>query len=174
MAGPPYFTDDPVPVDYRRFELYLASQYRHNDEGHEATLPHVELNYGALPDLQLHVIAPFVFIKDEETKVRRYGYGDTELGFKYRFIHETDWIPQIGIFPLAEIPSGNSRKGLGHGSAQYFLPLWLQKSRGRITGYGGGGYWFNSGGENIDYWVAGWQVQVEIVRGWAMGGELFY
>jgi hypothetical protein len=32
-AGPPYVTDDPEPVEYRHWEVYLASQSFHGSAG---------------------------------------------------------------------------------------------------------------------------------------------
>ena len=48
------------------------------------------------------------------------GYGDTEVGIKYRLLDQTDTLPMIGVFPLVEIPTGDEDKGLGNGKAQYF------------------------------------------------------
>lgn len=57
-AGPPSVTDDPEPVEYKHGEFYVASVTGHNSDGTLGTLPHFELNYGPLPDVQLHLIAP--------------------------------------------------------------------------------------------------------------------
>ena len=46
-----------------------------------------------------------------------YGLGDIEFGLKYRFIQETDHLPMVGVFPLLEIPTGDSDRGLGNGQA---------------------------------------------------------
>lgn len=34
---------------------------------------------------------------------------------KYRFVEETKTRPQIGVFPMFELPTGNSARGLGNG-----------------------------------------------------------
>jgi hypothetical protein len=146
-AGPPYATDDPEPVDYRHWEVYLASQVEHGDGPWSGTGPHIEVNYGALSNLQLHLITPFEFILPSEG-TGRYGYGDTELGVKYRFIQENDWRPMVGVFPLVELSTGSSGNGLGSGETQAFLPVWVQKSFGAWQTYGGGGYWINPGTGN--------------------------
>ena len=137
LAGPPFVTDDPETVEYKHWEVYLATQYMHDRDQDLSTLPHLEVNYGLIPNVQIHLIAPLVYVKPEGAS-SQYGYGDTELGVKYRFIQETDYIPQVGIFPLVELPTGDSEKGLGNGRTQYFLPVWLQKScgRGQLTGEG--------------------------------------
>jgi hypothetical protein len=172
-AGPPFFTDDPEPVEYKHGEFYIASQYIHSQDGNSATLPHFEFNYGPLPNVQLHLIAPFQYIRPEG-RDSQYGYGDTEFGIKLRFIQETDLLPMVGTFPLIEFPTGNSDKGLGNGQAQIFLPLWIQKSWGPWTTYGGGGYWINPGEDNKNWWFFGWLLQREITKKLTLGGELFH
>jgi hypothetical protein len=124
-----------------------------------------------IPDVQLHVIAPLGYNKAPGEPVR-FGYADTELGIKYRFLHETDTLPQVGFFPLVELPTGNRNEDLGNGKAQVFLPIWMQKKFGDWTTYGGGGYWFNPGPGNRDYWFAGWEVQRKITESFTAGMEI--
>ena len=170
-AGPPFVTDDPEPVELHHWEIYLATQQYHSADGWSGALPQMEVNYGALPDLQLHIIAPFAYNSPKDAPSHN-GYGDTELGFKYRFVHETDSMPMVGIFPLVELPTGSLAQGLGNGKAQVFLPLWLQKTIGAWSSYGGGGYWINPGDGNRDYWYAGWQVQRKLTEKFAAGVEV--
>jgi hypothetical protein len=172
-AGPPFVTDDPEPVEYQHWEIYLAAQYRHDRDQVSSTLPHLEINYGLIPDVQIHLIAPLQYAKPEGAS-SQYGYSDTEVGVKYRFIHETEYFPQVGIFPMVEFPTGDADKGLGNGRTQYFLPVWLQKSWGPWTTYGGAGYWINPGAGNKDWWQIGWQIQREINKSLILGTELYY
>ena len=172
-AGPPFTTDDPEPVEYRHWEIYVASQLEHDKDGWSGTAPHFEVNYGALPNLQLHLIAPLSFNAPSHGPTH-FGYGDTEVGAKYRFLEETERVPQAGVFPLVEIPSGDREHGLGSGHAQVFLPLWLQKSFGPWTTYGGGGYWINPGKDNRDWWFTGWLLQREITSALTLGAEVFH
>jgi hypothetical protein len=172
-AGPPFITDDPEPVGYRHWELYVASQYIHSTDGTSGTAPHFEVNYGVRPNVQLHIIAPFAY-SQQNGMSRQYGFGDIEMGIKYRFLRETATRPQIGIFPLVEVPTGDCNRGLGNGQSQIFLPVWLQKSWGKWSSYGGGGWWYNPGTGNRNYWFAGWQVQRSLSKHLALGGEVFY
>jgi len=55
-----------------------------------------------------------------------------------------------------------------------FLPVWVQKSFGAWTTYGGGGYWINPGAGNRDTWFAGWQLQVHATSFLTPGVELYY
>ena len=172
-AGPPFVTDDPEPVEYRHWEVYLGSQYEHSGDGAAGTLPHVEVNYGVIPNLQLHLITPVAFSAPSGAP-RQSGYGDTELGAKYRFLEETDGTPQLGVFPLVELPTGDSTRGLGSGHTQVFLPLWLQKGFGAWTTYGGAGYWINPGGGNRNWWLTGWLIQKQVRPGLTVGAEIIH
>jgi hypothetical protein len=172
-AGPPFVTDDPEPVEYRHWEMYLASQHAKDKDGWSGTAPHFEVNYGAWHNLQLHLIAPLAYVKPDDGP-SHYGFGDLELGAKYRFIQETDWRPMVGAFLIFDLPTGSSSRGLGSGHLRTFLPIWLQKSWGKWQSYGGGGYWFNPGSENKDYWFFGWQVQRELSKAITLGAEVFY
>lgn len=171
-AGPPFVTDDPEPVEYKHGEFYVASVTGHNSEGTSGTLPHFEFNYGPLPDVQLHMITPFAYDKPRGESMK-WGYGDTELGVKYRFVHETDVIPQVGTFPIVELPSGDSTRGLGERRIRVLLPIWVQKSFGPWTVYGGGGYWHNPGPDNRNFWQTGLVVMRELSKTVSVGAEVF-
>ncbi|BEQ16645.1 transporter [Desulfoferula mesophila] len=172
-AGPPFFTDDPVPVPYRHWELYLATQDLKEQGGGSGTAPHFEANYGALPELQLHLIVPLAWDRPEGEGTA-YGLGDLELGAKYRLLREGEIMPQVGVFPLVTLPTGDQERGLGSGQCDVFVPLWLQKSWGAWTSYGGGGYWINPGSGNRNYWFTGVVVQRQFSDWLALGGELYH
>ena len=113
LAGPPFVPDDPEPVEYQHWEInaFVAGGQTHDEKSGDA--PGLEVNYGALPDVQLHIIMPMAYDQISSGAIH-YGYGDTELGVKYRFINpgKDDWWPQVGLFPLLEVPTGNASKGL--------------------------------------------------------------
>lgn len=171
-AGPPYVTDDPEPVAYRHWEFYLATQPAITRTLASGTAPHIEVNYGALPDLQLHIIAPLAFAMAKGGPTY-YGVGDIELGAKVRFIDEGTWWPMVGTFPMFELPVGSAEKGLGSGHLHVLVPLWLQKSFGPWTTYGGAGYWRNPGEGNRDFWYFGWLVQRRLSTLAALGAEVY-
>ena len=82
-------------------------------------------------------------------------------------------MPQIGVFPMAELPTGNSDKGLGNGKTWWRLPIWIQKSWGDWTSYGGGGYVINHADGQKDYPFGGWLLQKDFGEKWTLGGEVF-
>jgi hypothetical protein len=171
--GPPFTTDDPEPVDFLHYEVYIASISYRQFGYSTGTLPHLEVNYGAAPNLQLHVIAPMTYFTARGQPFN-YGYGDTELGAKYRFIQETKKTPMVGIFPLVEVPTGSQSRNLGTGNTAEYLPLWIQKSFGTWTAYGGGGYWNNPGAGNRNYWFTGATLQCQATKKLMIGGEIFH
>jgi len=171
-AGPPFLTDDPEPVDLNHWEFYVFGLGDRSADGDAVSGPAVEFNYGVAPDTQLHLIAPVANMSSPGSGWTS-GYGDTELGVKYRFLHETDWLPQVGVFPMAELATGSRSRGLGNGSTWYRLPVWAQKSWGPWTTYGGGGAVLNPASGQRDHAFAGWVVQRDIGRYLTLGTELF-
>ncbi len=172
LAGPPFMTDDPAPVDYKSSEFYVFSTYDKTRDGKEMALPAFEYNYGAFPETQLHIVVPFVRSEPDGAS-SEYGIGDVEVGVKYRFIQETETSPQIGIFPMAELATGDSKKGLGNGKTWWRLPVWIQKSWGDWTSYGGAGYVINRAAGQKSYPFGGWLLQKDLNEKLTLGGEIF-
>ncbi|HEV2696256.1 MAG TPA: hypothetical protein VG347_25450 [Verrucomicrobiae bacterium] len=170
LAGPPFLTDDPEPVDYQNWEFYIASQHTETSDGWSGTAPHIEINYGVITNVQLHVIAPLAYNAPNGGSTH-YGYGDTELGVKLRFVQETEKMPQIRVFPLLEVPAGSESKGLGSGHVQAFLPVWAQKSFDEWTVYGGGGYGINPGAGNENWGFVGVVVQKQVTKKFCSAGR---
>lgn len=80
---PPFVTDDAESTKNRQWEIYLASQIGHDSSGWSGTSPHLEIDYGAIRNLELILTAPVAF--DTTSNGRsQFGYGGTELEVKYR------------------------------------------------------------------------------------------
>jgi len=173
QAGPPFVTDDPEPVELHHWEFYVASMHTKMRDGWSGTAPHVELNYGVVTNVQLHLIAPLSHNSPKDD-ISHYGYGDTEFGIKFRFIQESEHRPQVGIFPMLEIPTGRESYGLGNGHPQVFLPVWIQKAFDKWTVYGGGGYGINPGVGNQNWGYAGAVLQNQVTTNCLVGGEVYH
>ena len=171
-AGPPFLTDDPEPVDFEHWEVYMFGQGERTGIANFVSGPAIELNYGVAPDTQLHVIAPEASISTSYAGWTS-GYGDTEIGVKYRFLEETESRPEVGVFPMAELATGSGARELGNGRTWYRLPIWFQKSWGPWTTYGGGGVELNSAPGERNQGFAGWLVQRDIGSRLTLGAELF-
>ena len=180
-AGPPFQTDDPEPVDFRHYEFYIFGGLDGTPVELDPVGPAFEANWGAAPNLQLHVILPFgAAIPSNNPEYlpsgagpSAYGLTDIEFGAKYRFIKETKRRPEIGTFTMLEVPTGDSSQGLGVGRVWYKVPVWMQKSWGHWTSYGGGGVQLVKQTGYSDFSYGGWLLQRDIGKKWTLGAEIF-
>jgi hypothetical protein len=182
FAGPPFQTDDPEPVEFRHYEFYIFSGMSGTPLGYSTTGPAAEFNWGAVPNLQIHVILPMgaVFPSNNPAYApaslgsEAYGLTDMEIGVKYRFVKETKWRPMIGTFTMIEAPTGSADRGLGVGATWYRLPVWLQKDWGHWTTYGGGGFQVvTNQSQNEASPFGGWLLQRDIGKKWTLGAEVY-
>lgn len=170
-AGPPYLTDDPDPVPYHHWEVYTfytRDQTRGTDT---VNGPALEVNNGVAPNTQLHLVIPQTYFSQGGMSAT--GLGDVEAGVKYRLLTETPSRPEVGMFPLLELPSGDSSKGLGNGRAWVKVPVWLQKSWGAWTTYGGVGYAYNPAPGQRNAFYGGDLIQYTFNPRLTLGGEIF-
>jgi hypothetical protein len=175
FAGPPFRTDDPEPVEFQHFNMYLFSLGTRTDAGWTGNLPGLEIDYGALPNLQLAAFIPQGYAAPEGNRTS-FALYDIELGAKYRFItpSEDDWFPQVAVYPQVLVPAGNQKFGFSTGHLQIFLPIWLQKDYGPWTAYGGGGYWINPGAGNKNYSFFGTALWYKVNDRLNLGVEIFH
>ena len=171
-AGPPFNTDDPQPVDFRHWEYYISSINSFQQGTWSGTSPHFEVNYGLIPNVQVHLILPMNYIYSGH-QTGNLGYADTEIGVKYRFIQETKNAPQIGTFPIVLIPTIKNST-FSNGQTQIYIPVWAQKSWGKFTTYGGAGYWINPGANNKNWIFSGWEVQYDLSPVVTVGAEMYH
>ena len=180
-AGPPFQTDDPEPVDFRHYEVYVFGTTDGTPMETDPVLPAFEANWGAAPNLQLHIILPFGAILPSNNPryfpagvgPSAYGLEDIELGAKYRFVKETKHRPEFGSFTMLEIPTGNYANGLGVGKVWYKLPIWAQKSWGHWTSYGGAGYQIVKQNLYRNFAYGGGLLQRDIGKKLTLGMEVY-
>src|ERR1700722_2373299 len=58
LAGPPFQTDDPEPIDYGHYEFYTFASSDGTGVETDTAGPALEFNWGALPNVHLHIIVP--------------------------------------------------------------------------------------------------------------------
>lgn len=179
--GPPYQTDDPVPVDLHHYEFYIFGGADGTPVEMDSSGPAFEFNWGALPRVQVHAILPWGVVAPRNNPIylpsgsgpTEFGLTDMELGVKIAFIKEGKRVPQIGSFTMFEMPTGDADKGLGVGKVWYKLPIWLQKNVGAWTFDGGAGYQVvpQIGYRNFLY--TGWLVKKKLNDRLELGAEVF-
>ena len=134
-AGPPYLSDDPAPTDYRHFEIYAFTDGSSSRAGQSGEAG-IDFNFGALPDLQLTAVLPVAFDRPRGVRAT-VDLGNVQLAAKYRFVHEqrTGW--DVAVFPRIFLPAGSAAVGATQTSV--FLPIWISKTWGEWSTFGGGG-----------------------------------
>lgn len=172
IAGPPFLTDDPVPVELQHNEFYVFGSLDHADGASAITGPAIEYNRGIAPDTQFHIVLPYAWNVPPHGATTS-GSGDVELGIKYRFVNIDDGALQVGAFPMIELATGSARRGLGNGRTWYRLPLWVQKSIGAWTFDGGGGFIVNPAPGMYNAGFGGALAQYTFNPRWTLGAELF-
>ena len=179
--GPPYQTDDPVPVDFHHYEFYIFGAADGTPVEMDSVGPAFEFNWGAIPRVQLHAILPFGVIAPLNNPIyapagagpRAFGLTDMELGAKIAIVKESKYVPQIGTFTMFEMPTGNYDKGLGVGKVWYKLPLWLQKNFGKLLLDGGAGETVVPQTDYHDFPYGGFLVKYAFSERLELGGEVF-
>src|SRR5579883_861391 len=111
FAGAPFLTNDPEPLPYHHMKVYFYSSADNSPVSDTVNVPALQLKFSALSDLELQTLLPVVdYVPHQASQKHAYGYGDTALVFKYRFIHETDTMPQVAFHPIFEMPTGNQKR----------------------------------------------------------------
>ena len=174
IAGPPFATDDPEPTDYGHFETYLFTQGVTAGSGKSGPELGLEVNYGALPDLQISASLPVGFSAPNRTGMA-IEVSDVEFGVKYRFVEEDNdgWRPQVSFYPSVQFALWGTADNSPDGGTQEFLPLWAQKSFGNWTTFGGGGYRIDPGRSARNSLFVGWALLRRLSDRLQLGAEIF-
>jgi hypothetical protein len=172
-AGPPFVTDDPVPVEYQGWEINNALLGTLVRGGALAGLPSIDINYGAWPGIQLH-LQPQIAAAWGATGIDA-GIGDTQIGAKIRLLDENQqgWTPMVSIYPIFTAPTGNASRALGAGVGRTFLPVWVDKTFGNWIVDGGAAYSINPGSAGRNAWFVGGLLLYQFTKNLQLGGELF-
>lgn len=179
--GPPYQTDDPVPVDFQHYEFYIFGAADGTPVEMDSSGPAFEFNWGAVPRLQIHAILPWGSINPSNNPVyapngtgpSAFGLIDMELGAKIAIIKESPHVPQIGTFVMFELPTGNYDKGLSVGKVYYKIPIWLQKNKGDWLFDGGVGYQVVPQTDYKNFLYTGWLIKRKLNERLELGAEVF-
>ncbi|MEP6962177.1 MAG: hypothetical protein ABI995_08865, partial [Acidobacteriota bacterium] len=124
LAQQPYFTDDSDTVERHQWHVELINQpswlQRTSLPATRQNTTVLHINYGLTSKLELGIDGPLIFLYQQQTPVT-VGQGDTNFTFKLRLHSEhTDSVmPAITLACAIEIPTGNTRKQLGSGLADY-------------------------------------------------------
>ncbi len=173
FAGPPFVTDDPVPVAYQAWEINSALSATVTRGGAGLAAPSEDVNYGVWPGVQLHVQPQFGAVWGASAS--QAGFGDTQIGAKIRLTGAdgSGWMPMVSLYPIFLAPTGSAARGLGAGTGRAFLPVWAAKRFGKWIVDGGVGYSIDPGPNGRNAWFAGGLLLYQLTDAWQLGGEVF-
>ncbi len=167
-----FILNSPVPLPQGQIFLDLHSTFTHIKTGTTADVPILWTSMGVLPNLQLQFEFP-LNLSAPKQGASHYGYGDTKVGVKYRFVRETESLPTIGIYPKITLPSGNPDKGLGNGMWFGTFPLLLQKQWRALKITVAAGYGINRAKTKKNYPYGGAIIQWQFTRNFMLGHEFY-
>jgi hypothetical protein len=170
FAGPPYVTDDPVPTERGHWEIYQFVGGGHA-QGVSTGEAGLDFNYGGARDLQLTVVIPAAYERSSGTHI---GLGVIETAAKFRFVHEEPGSarPDIAVFPRLFWPTAAPRFAAQR--LNLLLPIWLGKTLGNWSVFGGGGYQFNPGRDARDFWLTGIEISHAAGARLSIGAEIYH
>jgi len=174
LAGPPYLSDDPEPTDVGHWEIYNFAIGAGGPTG-LAGETGLDINYGAAKDWQLTAVLPLAFGAPNAFSDNglRSGPGDVELAVKYKFLHQSDGTltPDMAVFPRLFTPTAD--RALGTRRLGLLLPIWAEKDFGPWSLFGGGGYQFNPGQDQRNFWQGGGAISRSFGERLSLGAELY-
>jgi hypothetical protein len=170
LAGPPYLTDDPEPTGTGHYEIYFFSGGASARDGREGSAG-IDFNYGAADNLQLTATLPIAWSAVAGGGSTA-GIGNIELAAKYQFLHQRGAGVDAAFFPRVFLPAAPSAVAEDH--ASLLLPLWLQRSWGAWTVFGGGGCEIHRGGDSEDFCMLGTAFTYQATERFQIGAEVYH
>lgn len=141
QAQQPFVTDDADVTSKGRFHFEFSNEF---DLLQGSSFPNLkqntaefELNYGLLEGVEIGVAAPLltIFNSAGTTPKSVTGVGDMNLSVKYNFRKEEEnsRIPALTLSFNFEVPTGDIKRQLGSGLADFYINGILQKSLNGAT-----------------------------------------
>lgn len=137
----PFFTDDTDTTPKGRFHFEFSNEFdllqRSSFPSLKQNTADFELDYGLLDGLELGIESPLLTIFNAAGTSPRTisGIGDTNVSVKYNFLREREnsRLPAMAIGFNFELPTGDTKRQLGSGLADFYMNGILQKSVSQTT-----------------------------------------
>jgi hypothetical protein len=137
----PFYTDDADVTARGHFHFEFSNEF---DLLQRSSYPNLrqntadfELDYGVYDELEIGIESPMLTIFNTPGTIPRTpsGIGDTNVSVKYNFRSEREnsRMPAMALAFNMELPTGNTKRQLGSGLADYYLNSVLQKSLSKKT-----------------------------------------
>ena len=135
-AQQPFVTDDADTTPKGHFHFEFSNELdwlqRSSRPARMQNTADFELDYGLLDRVEIGIETPLltIFNTRETTLQTALGLGDANVSFKYNFLreHEKSSRPALAIACNLEIPTGDTKRQLGSGLADFYMNGIVQKS----------------------------------------------
>ena len=136
VAQQPFITDDADTTPKRHFHFEFSNEFdllqRSSFPSLKQNTADFELDYGLFDRVEIGIEAPLLTIFNAAGTIpsRPTGIGDTNFSMKYNFLKESEHsrLPAMAIAFNLELPTGDTRRQLGSGLADFYMNGILQKS----------------------------------------------
>jgi hypothetical protein len=172
QGGPPFYTTDPGTPGSNNWEInvgYMPFFYSDNTVSH---VPDLDINYGIGNRIQLTYENAWLRVRNPDSQVK-FGLGQSNPGFKWRFYDGGEDKLQISVFPQLFWNNGNDsvKRGITPNSESFLMPVEITKKVGPVH------VDFEAGGEIVRHgpngWINGVVVGREITRRLELDAEYF-
>jgi hypothetical protein len=135
-AQQPFVTDNTDTTPKRHFHFEFSNEFdllqRSSFPSTKQNTADFELDYGLFDNVEIGIESPLLTIFNAPGSIPRTpsGVGDTNLSLKYNFLKERERSrrPAMAIGFNLELPTGDTKRQLGSGLADFFVNGILQKS----------------------------------------------
>lgn len=141
QAQQPFVTDDADVTPRRKFHFEFSNEFdllpRAAFPNRKQNTADFELDYGLFEHVEIGIEAPILTIISDRSMIpsRASGLGDLNLSLKYNFVREQAGRrrPAMAIAVNLELPTGDPRRQLGSGLADFYVNSIVQKSLTKNT-----------------------------------------
>lgn len=140
-AQQPFVTDNTDTTPKGHFHFEFSNEFdllqRSSFPDLKQNTADFELDYGLRDDLEIGIESPLLTIFNAAGTIPKTpsGIGDTNLSLKYNFLRESEnsRMPAMAVAFNLELPTGDTKRQLGSGLADFFVNGIAQKSLSKNT-----------------------------------------
>ena len=140
-AQQPFVTDDADTTPKRHFHFEFSNELdwlqRSSFPARKQNTADFELDYGLFDSVEIGIATRLITISHARgtTPKQIFGIGDTNLSLKYNFLKEREKSrrPALAISVNLELPTGDTKRQLGSGLADFYMNAIVQKSVSKKT-----------------------------------------
>ena len=121
--------EDAGTVPTKEIEIELGGHYERWQKDESQTTTQLVFTCGLQKRVNGILEVPYLRLRMEES--RNAGFGDLNIGIKYRFLDERNVAPAIAFKVLGTLPVGDESGGLGAGEVGYGLTAVASKTWGK-------------------------------------------